>query len=119
MEVLDQGIGKVERVKTGPAYGFNKDYKIDPTDRWTDTNSIGFKTFRLESEKYILSAKPMYAGRRKAMMQYVQFEDNVVDLTETTENGELVHKDILDEAQNAEEVDARSFTSAASNTATT
>lgn len=26
----------------GKKYGFNKDYKLDPTDRWTDGNRVGF-----------------------------------------------------------------------------
>ena len=42
-------------------------------------------------------------------MQYVQCKDNIVDLKETNEKGELVHHDILPKVQNTEETDTILF----------
>ena len=70
------GVTKAESVAS------TKTHKIEADDRWTDSNSAGFKAFRLKAERYLLSAKPYYAEDLKIMMQHVQFKDNVVDLKE-------------------------------------
>ena len=53
-------------------YGFNKDYKLDPSDRWTDTGSAGFRNFKMRAERYLLSAKYEYSEGLNKLMQYVQ-----------------------------------------------
>ena len=68
-------------------YGFNKDYKIYETDRWTDNNPTKFRSFKLMAERYLLSAKPAYAEGIGKMLEYTKNKDNVIDLKEKNEKG--------------------------------
>ena len=42
-------------------------------------------------------------------MAYVQNKEKVINLKETDEKGDLVHKDIMDQVQNADECDQLMF----------
>ena len=92
--------------RKGNKYGFNHDYKIESTDRWTDVSSAGFRNFKLMAERYLWSAKPEYAEGLELLMKYVQNKDTEVNLKEENTNNELVHKDIIDKVPKALELDS-------------
>ena len=66
--------------KQGNKYGFYKEYKLDVSERWTDTNSNGFNTWKVKAVRYLESAKSTYAESIKTMMAYVQNKENPIDL---------------------------------------
>ena len=81
----------------GGKYGFEREYKLEAVDRWTESNPAAFKAFKLKAERYFMSAKPYYADSIKILMAYVQGKEKVINLKETDDQGELVHKNILDQ----------------------
>ena len=74
----------------GGKYGFYREYKLEPSDRWTETNPTAFKAFELKAERYLLSAKPQYAEGIKELMTYVQTKEQAIELKETDQKGNLV-----------------------------
>ena len=104
----DSGDGE-DWTNKGGKYGFNKEYKLESTDRWTDSSPNGFKAFKLKAELYLFSAKPQYAESLKILLPYVQSKETAINLKEVNSNDELVHDEILKKATNAEEVDTMLF----------
>ena len=89
----------------GNRYGFDISYKLDATDRWADTSTVGFRNFKLLAERYLLSAKPEYSEGLALLMKYAQHKDVEVDLKEKNGKDEFVHQEILTKVPNANELD--------------
>ena len=64
----------------GNKYGFNKECKIEPSDRWTDKDKIGFNGWKIRAERYLHSAKATYSEGMKELMKYVRNRENPIDL---------------------------------------
>ena len=93
----------------GNRYGFDKEYKLDATDRWAYTSTVGFRNFKLLAERYLLSAKPEYSEGLALLMKYAQHKDVEVDLKEKNGKDEFVHQEILTKVPNANELDTLLF----------
>ena len=63
----------------GNKYGFNRDYKLENTDRWTDKNGVGFRAWKVLAVRYLGSAKKEYSEKKS--VENLKTPDHAENLT--------------------------------------